>query len=199
MNTNYRYYVCTYHKWESIYTCIRAFIHTYINTSSTLLTFIWICVRCNSSLGEDVVIICIIFCITFCIVAFNFAAICIFTCGPTWKLLTDISKLHRTHIHTYIQECKWQAYILSIQVDAILTMEGQGVGVGVAAAAVVADTLTHSKHSLFHTAYTYSPHTYIHTYIHTYKQTYKQNVPLSRRVVTCSTWMQVPSPQARCP
>ena len=50
--------------------------------------------------------------------------------------------------------------------NAILTMEGQGVGVGVVAAAVVvdgADTLTHSKHSLYHTAYTYSPHTYIHT------------------------------------
>ena len=64
--------------------------------------------------------------------------------------------------------------------NAILTMVGQGVGVGVVAAAVVedgADTLTHSKHSLYHTAYTYSTHTYstyiykyIHTYIHTYKK-----------------------------
>jgi hypothetical protein len=74
-------------------------------------------------------------------------------------------------------------------------MEGQGVGVGVVAAAVVvygADTLTHSKHSLYHTAYTYSPHTYI---IHKNKQ----KVPLSRRPVSCSTWMQVPVPQARCP
>ena len=54
--------------------------------------------------------------------------------------------------------------------NAILTMVGQGVSVGVVAAAVVvdgADTLTHSKHSLYHTAYTYSPHTYIHTYIYT--------------------------------
>ena len=48
-------------------------------------------------------------------------------------------------------------------------MEGQGVGVGVVAAALVVDTLTHSKQSLFHTAYTYSPHTYIHTYKHTNK------------------------------
>ena len=51
--------------------------------------------------------------------------------------------------------------------NAILTMIGQGVGVGVVAAAVVVDTLTHCKHSLFHTAYTYSPHTYIHTNINT--------------------------------
>ena len=58
-------------------------------------------------------------------------------------------------------------------VNAILTMEGQGVGVGVVAAAVVvdgADTLTHSKHSLYHTAYTYSPHTYSSTYIRAYKK-----------------------------
>ena len=144
---------------------ILGYAHTYIHTSCTLLTltFIWICIRCNSSLGVNVVIMCIIFCITFCIVAFNFAAICIFTCGPTWKLVTDISKLHRTYIHTYIQECKWQAYILTIQVNAILTMVDQGLGVGVVAAAVVVDTLTHAKHSLIHTAYTYSPHTYIHT------------------------------------
>ena len=54
--------------------------------------------------------------------------------------------------------------------DAILTIEGQGVGVGVVAAALVVDTLTHSKYLLLHTAYTYSPHTYIHTYIHTYKK-----------------------------
>ena len=153
------------------------YIHTYIHTSCTLLTFIWIWIRYNSSLGVDVVIMCIIFCITLCIVAFNFAAICIFTCGPTWKLLTDISKLHRTHIHTYIQECKWQAYILTIKVNAILTMVGQGVGDGVVAAAVVVDganTLTHFKHSLYHTAYTYSPQTYTHTPIHTYIQTNKK-------------------------
>ena len=90
---------------------ILAYAHAYIHTSCALLTFIWICIRYNSSLGEYALIMCIIFCITFCIVAFNFAAICIFTCGPTWKLLTDISKLHRTHIHTYIQECKCQAYL----------------------------------------------------------------------------------------
>ena len=55
--------------------------------------------------------------------------------------------------------------------NAILTMVGQGVGVGVVAAAVVvngADTLTHSKHSLYHTAYTYSTHYTVHIYIHTY-------------------------------
>ena len=81
---------------------ILVYAHTYIHTSCTLLTltFIWICIRYNSSLGVDVVIMCIIFCITFCIVAFNFAAICIFTCGPTWKLLTDISKWK--HTPTYI-------------------------------------------------------------------------------------------------
>ncbi len=91
--------------------------------------------------------------------------------GNRYLKMKTYTYLHRTYIHTYIQESECQAYILSIQVDAILTMEGQGVGVGVVAAALVADTLTHSKHSLFHTAYTYSPHTYIHTYIHTYKHT----------------------------
>ena len=59
--------------------------------------------------------------------------------------------------------------ILTIQVNAILTMVGQGVGVGVVAAAVVVDTLTHSKHSLFHTAYVHTFTTYIHTYKHTNK------------------------------
>ncbi len=85
-----------------IYTRIHTYIHTYIHTSRTLQIFIWICVRYKRS-HEDVVIMCIIFCITFCIVASNFAAICIFTCGPTWKLLTDISKVvNNNHMHTFI-------------------------------------------------------------------------------------------------
>ena len=156
-----------------MYVYILVYANTYIHTSCTLLTFIWICVRYNSSLGVDVVIMCIIFCITFCTVAFQLRSDLHLHLRTNMKVVNRYFKmktytyLHRTYIHTYIQECKWQAYILSIQVDAILTMEGQGVGVGVVAAAVVVDTLTHSKHSLFHTAYTYSPHTYIHTYIQT--------------------------------
>ena len=122
---------------------------------------------------------CIIFCITLCIVAFQLRSDLHLHLRTNMKVghryfkMKTYIYLHRTYIHTYKQECKCQAYILSIQVNAILTMEGQGVGVGVVAAAVVvdgADTLTHSKHSLYHTAYTYSPHTYIHTFIFTYKK-----------------------------
>ena len=115
---------------------------------------------------------CIILCITYCSVAFELRSDLHLHLRTNMKVghryfkMKTYIYLHRTYIHTYKQECKCQAYILSIQVSAILTMEGQGVGVGVVAAAVVvdgADTLTHSKHSLLHTAYTYSP--YEHTYI----------------------------------
>ena len=153
------------------------YIHTYIHTSCTLLTFIWVCIRYDSSLGVYALIMCIILCNTFYIVAFQLRSDLHLHLRTNMKVVNRYFKmktytyLQRTYIHTYIQECKWQAYILTIQVDAILPIAGQGVGVGVVAAALVVDTLTHSKQSLFHTAYTYSPHTYIHTYIHTNIQT----------------------------
>ena len=161
------------------HTYIHTYIYTCIHTSCTL-TSIWICVRCKSSLGLDVVVTCVIFCITLCIVAFKFCSDLHLHLRTNMKVVIKYFKmktytyLHRTYVHTYTQECKWQAYILTIQVNAILTMEGQGVGVGVVAAVVVvdgADTLTYSKHSLCHKrTHIQQTHTYINTYIHTNKK-----------------------------